>query len=102
MWVGLDLCDGLNFFFFLTHHGGLGRIFFDPPWWVGSKNPLTMHTPTFIHLLLNITKLYILTFLTDVGHNLLFNFCNYLIFIFLCKIHYFRFMTFYFLVFRYF
>ena len=23
MWVGLDLCDGLNFF--LTHHGGLGQ-----------------------------------------------------------------------------
>ena len=45
MWVGLDLCDGLNFFwpimvgwveFFLTHHDGLGQ-----------KIPLTrpMHTP---------------------------------------------------------
>ena len=35
MWVGLDLCDGLNFF--LTYHGGLGQ-----------KIPLTksMHTPT--------------------------------------------------------
>ena len=28
---------------------------------------------------------------SDVGHNLQFNFCNYLILVFLCKKHYFRF-----------
>ena len=60
MWVGLNLCDGLDWVeFFLTHHGGLGQKTRpnltqpDPctPLWVGSKNstqPNTtrpMHTP---------------------------------------------------------
>ena len=30
MWVGLDLYDGLDWVeFFLTHHGGLGRVGLD-------------------------------------------------------------------------
>ena len=36
--VGLDLCDGLGWV-------GL-NFFFDPPWWVGSKNPIN---PTHAH-----------------------------------------------------
>ena len=35
MWVGLDLCDGLCWV----------KFFFDPPWWVGSKNPLNPTQP---------------------------------------------------------
>ena len=34
---------------------------------------------------------------SDVGHNLLFNYCNLLILVFLCKIRYFRFRLFIFL-----
>ena len=34
-WVGLDLCYGL----------GWVEFFFDPPWWVGSKNPLNQTQP---------------------------------------------------------
>ena len=38
-WVGLDLCDGLDWVeFFLTHHGGLGKK-------IPSTRP--MHTPTY-------------------------------------------------------
>ena len=32
-WVGLNLCDGL------------GWIFFDPPWWISSKNPFNLTQP---------------------------------------------------------
>ena len=77
-WVGLDLYDGLDWVeFFLTHHGRLGRvgldlydglgwvglgwIFFDPPWWVGSKNSLnptrpnpTLTQPYFLFLITHI------------------------------------------------
>ena len=70
MWVGLDLYDGLDWVeFFLTHHGGLGRVgldlydglgwvglnFFDPPWWVGSKNSLNLTQPNPYTILLSIS-----------------------------------------------
>ena len=37
-WSGLDLCDGLGWV-------GLGWIFFNLPWWVGSKNLLNPTQP---------------------------------------------------------
>ena len=51
VWVGLDSCDGLGWF----------EFFFDPSWWVGSKNPLNLTQPdpctplgeTFSHLKLH-------------------------------------------------